>query len=475
MASPSTVAQIFPRREVFDVIVFDEASQCRLEEALPVLLRGERVVVAGDPKQLPPTRFFESNIAESDDTDAETMEELAQQRMSETEDLLTASLNLDVEEAFLDVHYRSRNEALIGFSNASFYGKRLQAIPGHPRNKALQAPMRLTHVNGTYTERTNPAEALAIVELVNELLDETAPPSIGIVSFNITQRDLIVEVMEERAEKDKAFADKLAAARQRRGSDSFEGLFVRNLESVQGDERDHIIISTTFGIDEDGKFRRNFGALSRVGGERRLNVLVTRARAMIHVFTSIPTGEYRSATLPDGGTITGRHHLYAYLRYIEYVEQQFESYQDYLEGLKKGEDPVCDIIETDAESRLAIQIGQALRDDKQIGSTVHWGNDGFCVDVALTHPALPEDVTVGVLLDFNRFRKTPDPIAWEYFRTEVLRGQGWQLERLWSPVLAREPAEMLQRIAEAHETRVKESVKDLLGGDKELDAEPELN
>jgi hypothetical protein len=316
---------------------------------------------------------------------------------------------------------------------------------------------------------------LAIVELVNELLDETAPPSIGIVSFNITQRDLIVEVMEERAEKDKAFADKLAAARQRRGSDSFEGLFVRNLESVQGDERDHIIISTTFGIDEDGKFRRNFGALSRVGGERRLNVLVTRARAMIHVFTSIPTGEYRSATLPDGGTITGRHHLYAYLRYIEYVEQQFESYQDYLEGLKKGEDPVCDIIETDAESRLAIQIGQALRDDKQIGSTVHWGNDGFCVDVALTHPALPEDVTVGVLLDFNRFRKTPDPIAWEYFRTEVLRGQGWQLERLWSPVLAREPAEMLQRIAEAHETRVKESVKDLLGGDKELDAEPELN
>lgn len=471
MASPSTVAQIFPRREMFDLVVFDEASQCRLEEALPVLLRGKRVVVAGDPKQLPPTRFFESNIAESDDTDAETMEELAEQRMSETEDLLSASLNLDVEEAFLDVHYRSRSEALIGFSNTAFYNKRLQPIPGHPRNKALQTPIRLTDVNGTYTERTNPAEALAIVELVNELLSEPEPPSIGIVSFNINQRDLIIEVLEERVEKDREFAERFGIARKRRGRDSFEGLFVRNLESVQGDERDHIIISTTFGPDAEGKFRRNFGALSRVGGDRRLNVLVTRARAVIHVFTSIPTGEYRSDMMPETGNITGRHQLYAYLRYAEYIEEMFESYQDYLEGLKKGNDPICDVIETEESSALAMQIGKTLKEHKGIGSTVHWGNDGFCVDVALTHPALPEDVTLGVLVDFNRFRKTPDPIAWEYFRTEVLDSQGWQLERLWSPIFAREPAEMIERIAKAHETKATEGQAD----HEELDEGSKVN
>jgi len=450
MAGPSTVAQIFPRRNMFDVVIFDEASQCRLEEALPVLLRGSRVVVAGDPKQLPPTRFFESNIAESDDADAETIEELAEQQMSETEDLLSASLNLDVEEAFLDVHYRSRNEALIGFSNAAFYGKRLQPIPGHPRNKALQAPIQLTHVDGIYQERTNPAEALAAVELVANLLDDDQPPSIGIVSFNINQRDLIIDMLEERVEQDRAFAERFATARTRKGSDSFEGLFVRNLESVQGDERDHIIISTTFGPDDQGKFRRNFGALSRVGGDRRLNVLVTRARAAIHVLTSIPGSEYRSDFASQAGAVTGRHQLYAYLRYVEHIEEHFESYQDYLETLKQDAQQVCDIVECEQPSTLAIETALTLRDDKQIGSTVHWGNDGFCVDIALTHPVLPEDVTLGLLVDFNRFRKTPDPIAWEYFRTEILAGQGWQLRRLWSPILAREPTATLDQVAQAH-------------------------
>jgi len=138
MASPSTVAQIFGREPLFDVVVFDEASQCRLEEALPVLLRGARVVIAGDPKQLPPTRFFEATLADSDDSDAEDLEEVFVARQSQAEDLLSAALNLNVQQAFLDVHYRSRHDGLIGFSNEAFYGGRLQPIPGHPRNKLMQ-------------------------------------------------------------------------------------------------------------------------------------------------------------------------------------------------------------------------------------------------------------------------------------------------------------------------------------------------
>lgn len=452
MASADTVAQIFPRETVFDCVVFDEASQCRLEEALPVLLRAKRVVIAGDPRQLPPTRFFESALVDSEDTDAETPEELHQQQISETEDLLTAALNLDVHEAFLDVHYRSQNEALIGFSNQHFYQGRLQPIPGHPKNKALTAPIRLLRVDGIYREQTNRDEASAIVELVAELLAEAEPPSIGIASFNLKQRTLILELLEQRAEAEASFADKLERARQRRGRDSFEGLFVKNLENVQGDERDHILISTTFGRDTEGKFRRNFGALSRLGGERRLNVLVTRARRAIHVFTSIPRSEYSGATLPGPGErVSGRHLLYAYLRYAEQLETTFESYHDHLESLRGGATAGCEVEPSESPSNVATALGHALAHRHKAANTVHWGNDGFCIDVAMVHPHLPEDVTIGVLTDFNRFRKTPDPVDWERFRSLIFRAQGWKLHRLWSPRLLRDAEGELQEVLKLHE------------------------
>ena len=445
MASPATVAQIFPREPLFDVIIFDEASQCRLEEALPVLLRGKRVVIAGDPKQLPPTRFFEQALAESDDVAAETADEVFQQQQSEAEDLLSAALNLNVQEAFLDVHYRSRNEALIGFSNDAFYGGRLQPIPGHPRNKMRETPIKLVRVDGRYHERGNESEAQAAAQLVAELLEDKEPPSIGLACFNLNQRELILDALEDRAAQDSAFAERLEAARKRRGRDSFEGLFVKNLENVQGDERDHIIISTTFGPDAAGKFRRNFGALSRLGGERRLNVLVTRAREMIHVLTSIPRSEYVSPEpLAEGQRPTGRHQLYAYLRYAERLAQLFEEWQRGIETAQRDAATRCNVAPTSAPSLVAESLARQLFERHGVGSTVYWGNDGFCVDVAFTHPAWPADVTFGLLTDFTRYSKTPDPIAWEQFRSGILSEQGWELHRLWSPALFRDPQASLE-------------------------------
>src|SRR6185295_3594918 len=143
MASPETVSQLFPREPIFDVVVFDEASQCRLEDALPVLTRAKRVVIAGDPQQLPPTRFFESTVATSDDEEIESDQELFEAHQAEVEDLLGAALGLDIQQCYLDVHYRSRNADLIGFSNEHFYGSRLQAIPGHPSNRSRFAPLTL--------------------------------------------------------------------------------------------------------------------------------------------------------------------------------------------------------------------------------------------------------------------------------------------------------------------------------------------
>ncbi|MFC7337601.1 AAA domain-containing protein [Haloferula chungangensis] len=459
MASPDTVAQIFPRECLFDIAIFDEASQCRLEEALPVLLRAKRLVVAGDPKQLPPTRFFESSVVDSGDGDFEDDEDLHAHQMSEMEDLLGAALNLDVSEAFLDVHYRSRNESLIGFSNESFYGHRLQPIPGHPKNKALSAPIRLTHVDGIYKDQTNPAEALAVVERITEILDDAEPPSIGVATFNLKQRNLILELLDDKCAEDSRFASQLDQARRRKGADSFEGLFVKNLENVQGDERDVMIISTTFGRDETGRFRRNFGALSRVGGERRLNVLVTRARSEIHVLTSIPREEYQAGlAAAQGAKPNGRVHLYSYLCYAERLESLYKRYHDTLEHLRASEQAECEVLEIRQPSSVASALGAGLRDQHGIGSTVHWGNDGFSVDVALTHPAMPEDVTIGILTDFNRYRNTPDPIDWELFRTTMHRSQGWDLERVWSPRLFRDFTGEMDKIADQHrESAIPES------------------
>ena len=267
MASPETVAQLFPRMPIFDLVVFDEASQCRLEEALPVLTRAKRVVIAGDPKQLPPTRFFESSIAASgEEEEVDTDQELFEAHQGEIEDVLGAALGLDIHQCYLDVHYRSRHADLIGFSNEQFYGSRLQAIPEHPHRRLRHAPLSLYRTDGIYEKRKNEAEADQVVKVVKDLLKREMPPSIGIACFNLPQRDLIVEKLDEAAENDTEFAARLAEARTRRGENSTEGIFVKNLENVQGDERDHLIISTTYGPSKDGKFRRNFGPVGKPGG-----------------------------------------------------------------------------------------------------------------------------------------------------------------------------------------------------------------
>lgn len=447
MASPATVAQVFPREALFDVVIFDEASQCRLEEALPVLLRARRVVIAGDPRQLPPTRFFEAANTESDDTAAETAAEVFDRQQSEAEDLLSAALNLAVQEAFLDVHYRSRDATLIGFSNDAFYQGRLIPLPGHPERLATHSPIRLQHVGGTYADRGNQAEADAAVDIVARLLALPNPPSIGIACFNLPQRDLILDALDDRAAADPGFAERLANARTRQGSGSFEGLFVKNLENVQGDERDHLILCTTFGPDAEGRFRRNFGALSRAGGERRLNVLVTRAREAVHILTSIPRAEYAATPGSDTeGHVTGRHYLYAYLRYAEACTGAYESPDAPVPGAVTSE-ATCTVQQTRRPSAVATALGQRLHLELRRDTTIHWGNDGFCVDIALEKGPHPHTTTVGILTDFNRYTRAPDPIAWEQFRTQTLNALGWSLHRVWSPGLFRNPATALPTIA----------------------------
>ena len=450
MASPETVAQVFPREPLFDVVIFDEASQCRLEEALPVLTRAKRVVIAGDPKQLPPTRFFEAAISVSEDEELETEQDLFEAQQAEVEDLLAAALNLQVEEAYLDVHYRSRNADLIEFSNEHFYKNRLQSIPGHPKNRAVVPPLRIDRADGVYENRCNSIEAERVVQIVDDLLRRADPPSIGIACFNITQRDLIVDMLDDRAVDDDAFASRLAKARARVGEASYEGLFVKNLENVQGDERDHIIISTTYGPNKEGKFYRRFGPLGRTGGGRRLNVLVTRARQEVHLVTSIPRENYLSVeNLPAGAAPSGAWLLFAYLRYAEQLAELYDENNRILEQANEQTTtgkPSVIRRPIPPVSGFAMALGQQLAEHKRIGCDMHWGNEAFCIDVALHHPQNPDDVTVGLLCDFTRYDRAPDPIEWELYRQSIFQWTGWQFTHIWTPHFFRDPVGAMDQI-----------------------------
>jgi hypothetical protein len=467
MASPETVAQVFPREAVFDTVVFDEASQLRLEDALPVLVRARRVVIAGDPKQLPPTRFFESAVAESEAEEVETEQDLFEVSQREIEDLLTAALSLDIQQSYLDVHYRSKNADLIEFSNQHFYGSRLQAIPAHPRSALAPAAVRLQRVDGLYAERCNEAEADAVVALVRELLNRPSPPTIGVGCFNVAQRDLIVERLDELAEKEPAFAKQLAEARSRRGKGSFEGLFVKNLENIQGDERDHIIISTTYGPDAKGRFYRRFGPLGMPGGGRRLNVLVTRARSQVHLLTSIPRSEYAALSdTPEGGSPEGKQPgggwlLFAYLRYAELIEaleaqSRLAPASQADQGTKP--DPTftrAPVLGAGEASAVASAFGWIVpRAGEQSNTVINWGNEGFRIDLTHQAPNTPPASTLGVLFDGSRYAQArEDPIGWDVFRCAILEGQGWRLERLWSPELFRDVEGCVQRVRQLASTK----------------------
>jgi hypothetical protein len=311
------------------------------------------------------------------------------------------------------------------------------------------APVTLYPVGGTYEKRENETEADAVVGIVKELLNRRNPPSIGVACFNLSQRDLIVEKLDTLAADEPAFGKKYAEARVRRGAGSFEGLFVKNLENVQGDERDHIIISTTYGPDPKGKFYRRFGPLGRAGGGRRLNVLVTRAREQVHLVTSIPPEAYRGLPpVPAGQTAGGGWLLFAYLKFAEELGRAYHG--EHLDGQEAphgegaedakpqaaGAGGGVNVRPTREPSSFAQALARKLAEAQGVASDVHWGNEGFSVDVALRDGAT---VTAGVLCDAARFAGSEDPMEWDVFRTGVLEKQGWQLHRVWTPHFFRDP------------------------------------
>jgi hypothetical protein len=333
LTTPDVASQLLPLdKGLFDLVIFDEASQMPVEYALPCLYRARSAVVSGDDKQMPPSAFFGGRIEtdEGDVLDGDMPDETAsdeerqafeqawnRREIKDCPDLLHLG-DAVLKRATLQVHYRSEYRELIAYSNAAFYQNELGVPVRHPDEAVRTAkPIEYLNVAGVYTKQTNQDEAERVVDFLAALWLEGSgrPPSVGVVTFNLRQAELIEECLEDRAEADEAF--RIVYAREQARSDRGEDMsfFVKNVENVQGDERDLILFSTTFGPSEKGVFRRNFGALGHKGGERRLNVAVTRARRKVVIVSSMPIDEVSDMLRTRRKPEKPRDYLQAYLQY----------------------------------------------------------------------------------------------------------------------------------------------------------------
>ncbi|MCM8526881.1 MAG: AAA domain-containing protein, partial [Lentisphaeraceae bacterium] len=320
LMSPLSVSDTIPLNEAeFDAVIFDEASQIVIEEAIPTLYRSKQFIIVGDEKQLPPTNFFNARNESSEALNVLNADSL----------LSVAALN--VPSTLLGWHYRSKNEWLIAFSNASFYKRQLLTVPeisldSESKNtinvsSSAEANIHFPSIknrpisfhfmeNGIYENRKNSSEAEYIAQMVSEYLKREEKLTLGIVAFSEAQQDEIENSLEKLAELDSEFRDKYNVAQERTEDGHYEGLFVKNLENVQGDERDIMILSICYGKNPEGKMRMNFGPINQKGGQKRLNVIVTRARRHVAVVSSIK-GEWISNNYNEGALSLKRYLTFA--------------------------------------------------------------------------------------------------------------------------------------------------------------------
>ena len=397
LMSPLSAAQYLdPAREPFDLVVFDEASQLPTCKAVGVLARGRDAVVVGDPKQMPPTSFFSVNTVDEEHLDEEDLESI-----------LDDCLALGMPHAHLLWHYRSRHESLIAFSNRQFYENKLYTFPSVNDRERM---VRLVPVEGVFERgknRQNRAEAEAVVaELARRAHDSAASRySVGVVTFNIQQQNLIDDLLTEACRKDEAL--------ELWAYGGSEPLFIKNLENVQGDERDVILFSVGYGPDETGWVSMNFWPLNRDGGWRRLNVAVTRARREMVVFSALKPEQIDL----NRSSAEGVSALRAFLEYAE------------------GRPLACDegSAHSDAAARSAVAdvLCAALR-EKGYETVRAVGHSAYRIDVGVVNPENPERYLLGILLDGGAYAAAKTTRDREIAQQSVLEGLGWRLTRLWS-------------------------------------------
>jgi very-short-patch-repair endonuclease len=472
LTNPGTASQIFPLKPgLFDIVIFDEASQCPPEYAVAALCRGRRAVVAGDTKQLPPTMFFKStfDFEGEDDEEQENGNQSAVREKHEVgvatgaEDLLNLA-QARLPEVHLNVHYRSRHSVLISFSNAAFYGNRLETPqPAKSLTTDGEPALFLQRVDGRYMQnRTNPQEAHGIVQYLHSLWGRPGtPPTVGVVTFNEPQQQAILDHLDDLARKDIAFriAYERELARTEAGQDV--GFFVKNLEAVQGDERDVMLFSTTYGHRDDRPFSRAFlGPLNREGGERRLNVAISRAKLWVRIFTSLPIDQIAEALSPDAipsGDAIGRSMLQLYLAYADHITRgDREAAETILaRALHLGGQGIRQAEVGTEESEFEIEVGDRIRTELGYQVDPQVGSGAFRIDLGIRHPDDKSYYILGVECDGKAYHSAPAARAYDLWRQRILEERGWRIHRIWSTAWRQDP--------EAEIAKIEDMIKRALG------------
>lgn len=404
LMSPLSIAQYFPPNQaLFDVVIFDEASQITTWDAVGAIARGRQTIIVGDPKQLPPTNFFGRNEEEEDIADHE----------KDLESILDEAKASGIPVRDLRWHYRSRSESLIAFSNHHYYQNRLVTFPSPMvEDRAVRLHKLPGGVYDRGKSRTNRIEAEAVageaVKWMKEwlALPDKSRPTLGIITFNAQQQSLIMDLLDAARRDDPDLEWFFAEER-------VEPTIVKNLENVQGDERDVILFSITFWKDAAGKLTMDFGALNRDGGERRLNVAVTRARQELTVFSGF-TADQIDPTRAKG---LGVHHLKTFLDYAERGAIALPA-QD--SGSLGGFDsPFEQAVAERLESRGWMIVPQV-------------GISGFRIDLGIRHPDLAGAYLAGVECDGATYHSAATARDRDKVREQVLTGLGWKILRVWS-------------------------------------------
>ncbi len=427
MMSPTSIAQFLePGVLRFDLLLIDEASQVRPVEAMGALARCKQIVVVGDDKQMPPTAFFTSSLDASDDLDEDSM------NASDLESILGLCIARNVPSRMLSWHYRSKHQSLIAVSNYEFYHNKLFVIP-NPEPQTDGLGLRLNHVKDGVFDRgqsaTNRVEARQVAEAVMEHAKMNPSLSLGVGAFSIKQRDAILDELEvlrrEHAELEAFF-----------GNSSDEPFFVKNLENLQGDERDVIFISVGYGPDKDGYFSMSFGPLSREGGERRLNVLITRSRIRCEVFSSLRADDIDLVRATSRGAAVLK-------RFLKYAETGWLDVATPTEG--------------EHDSVFEEQVAAAIREagyevDAQVGVA------GFFIDLAVKDPDKPGRYLLGIECDGATYHSARWARDRDRLRQDVLESRKWQIHRIWSTDWFRQPREQMRKLLAAIELAKKPAV-----------------
>lgn len=402
LMSPLSVAQYLDAGYAqFDLVVFDEASQIPVWDAIGAIARGKQLVVVGDPKQLPPTNFFnKSSDSDSDGAGPEQVDDL--------ESILDECLGTGMNRLSLKWHYRSRHESLITFSNVNYYDSRLVTFPSPVTDDVA---VRFERVHGVYDRggsRTNRAEAEAIVKGIEQhyLSPDKKQLTLGVVTFNQPQQDLIETLLDARRYASHTLDRAIAAS-------TAEPLFIKNLENVQGDERDIILFSITYGTDAAGKMLMNFGPLNGEGGHRRLNVAISRAREGVVIYSSLMPEQIDLARVRAAGVKDLKNYLEFALKGPRALVEQ---------SMPTGLAP---------DSPFETAVIRALRDRNW---TVHpqVGCSGYRIDLAVVDPRAPGRYLVGIECDGRSYHSGATARDRDRLRQYVLEQLGWRIHRIWS-------------------------------------------